>query len=92
MANPEYRVVVTRSLLHVSADVVSADGKVIASCTDKWVTWSTKTERALNAWESFAEVLKWKNIKSVAFDRNGYLYHWRVKAFAEGLRKGWINL
>jgi large subunit ribosomal protein L18 len=29
---------------------------------------------------------------AVAFDRNGYLYHGRVKAFADGLRKGGIQL
>lgn len=91
-ANPEYRVIITRSLLHVTADVLSADGKVVATCSDKWVAWATKTERAWNAGVAFADVLKSKNIKAVAFDRNGYLYHWRVKAFAEGLRKGGIKL
>ena len=76
--NPEYRVIISRSLLHVTADVISADGKVVATCTDKGVAGATKTERAENA--------------GVAFDRNGYLYHGRVKAFAEGLRKGGIQL
>ena len=90
--NPEYRVIVSRSLLHVSADVIAVDGKVVASCSDKWVAGSTKTERAENAWVAFAEVLKSKNVKAVAFDRNGFLYHGRVKAFAEGLRKWWIQL
>ncbi len=28
-----------------------------------------------------------KGIKEVVFDRNGYLYHGRVKAFADGVRK-----
>jgi len=35
--NPEYRVIITRSLLHVTADVISADGKVVATCSDKGV-------------------------------------------------------
>lgn len=90
--NPEYRVLVSKSLLYVKADVIAADGKVVASYSDKWASWTTKTERAENAGVAFADVLKSKNINSVAFDRNGYLYHGRVKAFAEGLRKGGIQL
>ena len=30
-------------------------------------------------------------ITSVSFDRNGYLYHGRVKAIAEGAREGGLN-
>ena len=91
-ANPEYRVIVARSLLHVSASVIAADGKVIATCTDKGAAGKTKTERAENAGVAFADVLKSKGVNAVAFDRNGFLYHGRVKAFAEGLRKGGIQL
>ncbi|GHU84301.1 50S ribosomal protein L18 [Spirochaetia bacterium] len=32
-----------------------------------------------------------KNIKEVIFDRNGYLYHGRVKAMADGARKAGIQ-
>jgi len=32
-----------------------------------------------------------KGIKKVVFDRNGYLYHGRVKAFADSVRKGGVN-
>ena len=34
-----------------------------------------------------AEKAKQKNIKAVTFDRGGCLYHGRIKAFAESLRK-----
>jgi large subunit ribosomal protein L18 len=31
------------------------------------------------------------NIKTVIFDRNGYLYHGKIKALAEGAREGGLN-
>ena len=36
--------------------------------------------------------LKSKNIAEVVFDRNGYRYHGKVKAIAEGARKAGIRL
>ena len=40
--------------------------------------------------EVAAEKLKQKGITKIVFDRGGYLYHGRVKALADGLRKGGI--
>ncbi len=40
----------------------------------------------------FAETLKGKKITTVVFDRNGYLYHGVVAAFADGLRENGITL
>lgn len=47
---------------------------------------------AVKAAKEFAATLKSKNIKEVVFDRNGYLYHGVVAAFADELRNNEIKL
>jgi large subunit ribosomal protein L18 len=41
--------------------------------------------------KQLAEAAKQNNIEMVVFDRNGYLYHGRVKALAEGAREAGLN-
>jgi large subunit ribosomal protein L18 len=48
----------------------------------------TKIEVAKLVGKQLAEVALKANITSVVFDRNGYLYHGRVKSLAEGAREG----
>lgn len=38
-----------------------------------------------------AKVCAEKNIKKVAFDRNGFIFHGRVKAVADGAREGGLD-
>lgn len=86
------RVIMAKSNLYVQAQVVALDGKTIATARDKKASGKTKTERAFNAGKDLASSLQSLKIAAVAFDRNGYLYHGRIKAFADGLREGGISL
>lgn len=91
-AAPDFRVVVNRSNLYISGQVFTPAGKVVARVSDKGIKGATKTERANQAGMQLAELLKKQDITTVTFDRNGYLYHGRVKAFAEGLRAGGMQV
>lgn len=51
----------------------------------------TKTKIARKIGMILGEKAKKIGIYKLVFDRNGYLYHGRVKALAEGLRKTGLN-
>jgi len=50
-----------------------------------------KSDRAKELGKIMAERCKEKGIAQVVFDRNGFLYHGRVKALAEGAREGGLQ-
>lgn len=52
---------------------------------------SSKIERSKLVGALLAKRAAEKNITSVVFDRNGFLYHGRVKAVAEGAREGGLQ-
>ena len=51
----------------------------------------SKTEKSKIIGKKLAELAQQKNIKKVVFDRNGYLYHGRVKAIADAAREAGLE-
>lgn len=63
-----------------------------ASTRDKDFTRNgTKTEQGKTVGMVLAQKAAAQGITDVIFDRNGYLYHGRVKAVAEGAREGGLK-
>jgi large subunit ribosomal protein L18 len=86
------RLTVFRSNKQIYAQVVDdTQGTTLAVSTSLKVEKggeSNKSKCAEQVGEAIAQVCLGKGIKQVVFDRNGYIYHGRVKALADGARKG----
>ena len=51
----------------------------------------TKSEVSANVGKAIAEKAKAAGIEQEVFDRNGFVYHGRVKALADGAREGGLQ-
>jgi len=94
------RLVVFRSLKNIEGQVVDDDAGhtlvgLSTQSTDlkefKAEGKNRRVEEAFAAGKLLAERAVAKGISAVVFDRGGYQYHGRVKAFAEGARKGGLE-
>jgi large subunit ribosomal protein L18 len=89
------RLTVFRSNKQIYAQVVDdAGGSTLAHATSLKVETpddSNKSKVAEQVGEAIAQACISKGIKQVVFDRNGYIYHGRVKALADGARKGGLE-
>ena len=89
------RVSVFRSNRGISAQLIDdTTGRTLAA-----VTWTEAALRSLKPMEQAAkggellgERAKAQGIETVVFDRGGYQYHGRVKAFADGVREAGLTL
>jgi large subunit ribosomal protein L18 len=59
--------------------------------TTSYKQTGTKSEKSTKVGQVVAEFLKKNNVTEISFNRNGYLYHGRVKAVAESMRANQIN-
>jgi len=93
------RLVVSRSLKNIYAQIVddvnnrtllgvSSSSKSLAAQIQKA---KGKIDVARIVGEEIGKLAMEKDIKTVVFDRNGYLYHGRVKALSDGARKGGLK-
>jgi len=89
------RISVFRSNRGIQAQLVDD----LAGATLAAVTWTESDLRGLapmeqagKAGELLARRAKALGVESAVFDRGGYQYHGRVKAFAEGVREGGLTV
>lgn len=90
------RLSVYRSNLHIYAQIIDdIKGETLCAFSTKSKNYSGKKTSDIAAativGEGIAQLALSKKIKDVVFDRGGYYYHGRVKALADGARKGGLN-
>jgi large subunit ribosomal protein L18 len=92
------RLTVFRSARHIYAQVIDdANGRTLAAACSLEKVERERTDGGKKAAVAnrvgrlIAERALAKGVKSVVFDRNGFLYHGRVKAVSEGAREGGLS-
>ena len=92
------RLTVFRSTKHIYAQVVDdvagttvAHASTLSREVRGEVTEASKLDAAKKVGQSIAKALLAKGIERVVFDRNGYLYHGRVRALADAAREAGLK-
>jgi large subunit ribosomal protein L18 len=87
------RLTVFRSNKQIYAQVIDDTvGKTLAAASSLKITEkSPKKEIAAKVGEAIAKNAQEAGIQAVVFDRNGYLYHGRIKELADAARKGGLK-
>lgn len=90
------RLTVYRSSKHIYAQLVDASGKTLASVSTltKGVVDGASTgniEAAKRVGAEIAKKAQERQIDRVVFNRNGFLFHGRVKALADAAREGGLS-
>lgn len=92
------RLSVFRSGKHIYAQIIEdvngttlAAASTLAKDVTKGLKQTGNIDAAKAVGKAIAEQALGKNIKQVVFDRNGFLYHGRVKALAEAAREAGLS-
>jgi large subunit ribosomal protein L18 len=93
------RLVVFRSLKYIYGQIIDdTNHKVLASISNLSKSADASVKKAKSKTEAskllgkkLGEIAVKNKIENIVFDRNGYLYHGRIKAFAEGAREGGLK-
>ena len=93
------RLTVFRSATHIYAQIIddnTAKTLCAASTLDKairdGVKGKKKSDAAKEVGKAIAERAKKAGVSAVVFDRNGFRYHGRIAAVADGAREGGLSL
>lgn len=87
------RLCVFRSAKHIYASIINDfTGQTLCTTSSLKVKEHLSGKKlAEHVGSEIAKIALAKDIRTVVFDRNGYLYHGRVKSLADGARQGGLS-
>lgn len=86
------RLTVFRSNKQIYAQLVNdIEGKTVASASSMGLDVKPKVAQAAKVGELIAKKAQEAGITEIVFDRNGYLYHGRIKELAEAARNAGLK-
>lgn len=86
------RCTVYRSLTQINVQLIDDEtGATLVSASTTELKKKPNVEGATELGSLLAKKAKEKKITEIAFDRNGYKYHGRIKAFADAARDGGLK-
>ena len=86
------RMTVFRSKKQIYVQLIDdVAGRTLVSASSKGIAEGTKSEIAAKVGELVAKKAIEAGVTTVVFDRNGYLFHGRVKSLADGARNGGLK-
>lgn len=84
--------------MHISVQLVNDDNHEVMASASSYakdlrasLKGKNKTEYSEVVGKAIAEKAKAKGVKAVVFDRNGFIYHGRVKTLADACRKNGLE-
>ncbi len=86
------RLCIYKSLRYLTAQIVNdTDGKTLFSMSTRDLKKTNNVESAKALGSEFGKKAIDQKVKAVVFDRNGFLFHGRIKAFADAAREAGLK-
>lgn len=86
------RLTIYRSNKNIYAQIINdVEGKTLVAASSVKMDNGSNIEAAVEVGKAIAEAAKATGVETVAFDRNGYLYHGHIKALADAAREAGLK-
>lgn len=92
MSNKKYVLKINKTIHHVYASVIDENNNIVTSSSTLSLNFKqANVENCFKVGKDIGDKIKKLKIDSIRFDRNGNIYHGRVKSLADGAREAGLE-